>query len=299
MMSNLQDEYIHRINTVVNFILTHLSEDLRSEKLAAVANYSPFHFQKVFKQVRGETPKQYIIRMRLEISAHFIVNQDYKTVREIALISGFASPSTFARAFKTYFGICADQLRKLTPKDKIKFAKSIGSKKTNVHLFSQGYSTDYWHRNLKVRVSKVQTIHAVFVNLPLSQPGKIESGFRKVGQLAGAFDLVNEGSKFVGVINPHADLYQAGITIQTNQLLPKSIVITELEGGKFAIIKIKGHSPVTFHCLHAFHQLWLPKNNYRIKYSYVYEILTQNPLEEAYHRMEREIFIPIELVVPK
>ncbi|WP_257574634.1 AraC family transcriptional regulator [Hydrobacter penzbergensis] len=292
----MPEEYVHRTNTVVNFILSHLSADLRLKKLAAIANYSPFHFQKVFKQVTGETPKQYIIRMRLENSAHFIVNQDYKTVTEIALSSGFASPSTFARAFKSYFGICAEELRKLTPKEKIKFRRSMGTKSTNVHLFSQGYSPDYWRRNLEVRVSKLQTVRAVFVNLPLSQPKKIERGFRKVIQLVEDFNLINEGSKFIGVINPHAELYQAGITFQSGQSLPKNVDIAELEGGRFAITKVKGPSLTTFHSLHAIHQFWLPKNNYRIKHSYVFEILEHNPLDEAYHRIEREIFIPIEVV---
>src|SRR6266536_2236022 len=64
-------EYSKRMNEVINFILINLKEDLPLEKLAAVANYSPFHFQKIFKQVTGESPTQFIIRSRLKIQTAF------------------------------------------------------------------------------------------------------------------------------------------------------------------------------------------------------------------------------------
>ncbi len=54
----------------MNFIFKNLKEELSLEKLASTANYSAFHFQKIFKQVIGESPKQYIIRLRLENAAH-------------------------------------------------------------------------------------------------------------------------------------------------------------------------------------------------------------------------------------
>src|SRR5882762_5047940 len=104
-------EYTNRINEVINFILKNLTDDLPLEKLAKVANYSPFHFQKLFKEVVGESPKQYIIRMRLETAAHFLIMHRYKSVTEVSLDCGFSSPATFARAFKNYFDITAEELR--------------------------------------------------------------------------------------------------------------------------------------------------------------------------------------------
>ena len=295
LIKNTSKEYIQRTNVVINFILKHFTEDLTLKKLAGIANYSPFHFQKIFKQVTGQTPKQFIIRMRLENSAHFLIAHSNKSITEIALDSGFASPSTFARAFKTYFGISADELRNLSPKEKIKFRQLVNAKKNgDVKLFPNEYDRKYWTKNLKVTINKVAPVHAVFVNAPMSDLNKIQDGFRKIIQFAKVYDLLTKDSKFIGIINPHAGLYQAAVTIQSPQSLPKDLNITEIESGKFASFKIKGDSLQTFNSLHAFHELWLLKSGYRIKQSYVFEILSQNPLTKSYSNIARELYIPIE-----
>lgn len=290
-------EHIQRTNAVVSYILNHLPQELRLKNLAEIANYSPFHFQRIFKQVTGETSKQFIIRMRLENSAHFLIAHRNKSITEIALDSGFASPSTFARAFKSYFGISAEELRKLSTEDKIKFRQSVsGRKNQSIKLFhnQRGYDVKYWEKNLKVTVNKIAGLHVAFINAPLSDFTKIQKGFRKIIQIAEAYDLLTNDSKFIGIINPHAGLYQTGITIQPNQPLPKDINITEIDSGKFATFKARGDLQQTFHSLHAFHELWLPQNAYRIMHSYLFEILSENPLAFAYSNIQREVYIPIE-----
>ena len=133
-----------------------------------------------------------------------------------------------------------------------------------------------------------------FMNAPLSDINKIQGAFKKIIQFAEAYDLLTRDSKFVGIINPHAGLYQAAITIPSHQPPPKDADITEIEGGKFATSKIKGDTLQTFQSLHAFHELWIPNSSYRIKQSYVFEILSQNPATKPYPSITREIYIPIE-----
>lgn len=110
-------------------MLKNLNEELTLQKLAGIANYSPFHFQKIFKQEIGESPKQYIIRMRLENAAHSLFVYRHRSITEIALDSGFASNATFARAFKNYFGFSAEEFRKLSPKEKVNLSQYERSKK--------------------------------------------------------------------------------------------------------------------------------------------------------------------------
>ena len=292
---NIPKEYSKRINAVVNFILKNPKEELSLNKLSGIANYSPFHFQKIFKQVTGESPKQFIIRVRLENSAHFLITHRHKSITEIALDSGFASPSTFARAFKNYFGISADELRNFSPKEHITLRQSISSKKnTDIQFFANKYDTKYWEKNLKVETNKITSIRAIFVNTPLSDTNKIQDGYKKLIQSADAHELLTSDTKFIGIINPHAGLYQAGVTFQSHQLPPKDMNTTEIDGGKFAICKIKGDTTQTFHTFHAFYELWLPKSPYRIKQPYAFEILSQNPLTKPYYNIPREIYIPIE-----
>lgn len=292
---NTSKEHIQRTNPVVNYILNHLREDLNLDKLAAIANYSPFHFQKIFKRVTGESPKQFIIRLRLEISTHLLIAHHHKSITEIALDSGFASPSTFARAFKTYFGVPADELRNLFLNDKIKFHQLLSSKKnSSVKYFSKEHSTKYSNKNLEIKIDKISSLQVVFVNASLGDADKIQDGFKKIIQLAEAYDLLTSDSKFIGIINPHAGLYQAAVTIQPNQSRSKKLNIAEIEGGKFAICKVKGDILQTFKMLHAFRELWLSKSAYIIKEFYIFEILSKNPSESPYDDIPREIYIPIE-----
>jgi AraC family transcriptional regulator len=94
MMYNqeLPHNYNKQINRVINYILSHLRDDLSLDKLADIANYSPFHFQKIFKQVVGKTPQQYIIITKLKSAIGFLSIDKPKPISEIAFDCGFSSP---------------------------------------------------------------------------------------------------------------------------------------------------------------------------------------------------------------
>lgn len=73
------------------------------EELAKVANMGKTKFKNVFKQVFGKPPKQYHQKIRMEYAKETLINKK-KTSSEIAYELGYADPSKFTRAFKSYFG---------------------------------------------------------------------------------------------------------------------------------------------------------------------------------------------------
>lgn len=79
-----------------------LDEDLPLDRLARLAGLSPFHFLREFRALTGETPKQYVLRLRLERAALRLVLLR-SSVLEIALDCGFHSHETFTRAFRKRF----------------------------------------------------------------------------------------------------------------------------------------------------------------------------------------------------
>jgi AraC family transcriptional regulator len=97
-------EYERRIHRVVAHIDRHLDEALDLDALAAVANFSAFHFHRLFRAWTGETLGDYLRRRRLEIGALRLVTQPGSSVLEVALAVGFGSGEAFARAFKARFG---------------------------------------------------------------------------------------------------------------------------------------------------------------------------------------------------
>ena len=75
-----------------------LDQDLSLESLAQQCGYSPFHFHRVFSREVGETPKQYVDRLRLERAAYKLAITGER-ILEVALSVGFKNHESFSRAF--------------------------------------------------------------------------------------------------------------------------------------------------------------------------------------------------------
>ncbi|MDQ4045389.1 MAG: AraC family transcriptional regulator [Chloroflexota bacterium] len=102
--------YEARVLQVLVHIEDHLDDPLPLAQLAAVAGFSPHHFHRIFQNVTGEAPKEYLRRLRLERAvARLKVSPD--NVLQIALEAGFKTHETFTRAFTRRFGINPSEFR--------------------------------------------------------------------------------------------------------------------------------------------------------------------------------------------
>lgn len=97
--------YIARINRVIDHISTHLPDQLDLETLAGVANFSPWHFHRVFQGVTRETLADCVRRMRLEEAARRLLLKPPQAGLSVALDLGFASAEVFSRGFRAHFGM--------------------------------------------------------------------------------------------------------------------------------------------------------------------------------------------------
>jgi AraC family transcriptional regulator len=89
----------------------NLDRDLDLRSLAWKYGYSPFHFQRIFSKVVGETPKKYVERLRLEKAAYKLQITD-EPVLDVCLSVGFKNHETFTRAFQRCFGASPRDCRK-------------------------------------------------------------------------------------------------------------------------------------------------------------------------------------------
>lgn len=104
-------EYARRMHSVLDFIDEHLDRPLDLARLARVANFSEYHFHRMFSAWSGEVLGEYLSRRRLEIAAVRLRSQPEQPVLAIALSVGFSSPEAFARAFRRRFGCAPTQWR--------------------------------------------------------------------------------------------------------------------------------------------------------------------------------------------
>ncbi|RWU10438.1 AraC family transcriptional regulator [Pedobacter chitinilyticus] len=136
--NTLQIEYIARIDQVLRFIDENLDLDLSLETLAQVANYSAFHFHRVFKQIAGESLNTYILRKRIEKMAGVLMYRPEISVTELSLQYGFNSNSSFTRAFKKYYGVSPTQFRQQMP-SRFSKIRQIESKNRQVDQVFEEY----------------------------------------------------------------------------------------------------------------------------------------------------------------
>ena len=90
-MQLTRKDYIARINKVIDFIDENICQELTLEKLAGVANFSPYHFHRIFGAIVGETLFQFIQRNRLQRAAWRLIEKPNKSITDIAYDYGFSS----------------------------------------------------------------------------------------------------------------------------------------------------------------------------------------------------------------
>ncbi|MCL3781945.1 AraC family transcriptional regulator [Prolixibacteraceae bacterium JC049] len=110
-MNDNHQDYIFRINKVIDYIEAHLTEELNVETLASIAYFSPYHFHRIFTALVGETLISYLKRRRVEKAARLLLNERQMAVAEIAEVAGFSNASVFCRNFKKHFGVSAQTFR--------------------------------------------------------------------------------------------------------------------------------------------------------------------------------------------
>lgn len=74
------------------------------DSLARLVNMDVRRFTSAFQDAFGVTPWQYVLRVRLDMAARML-RETRESVTEIALMTGFATPSHFATAFLKRFGV--------------------------------------------------------------------------------------------------------------------------------------------------------------------------------------------------
>ena len=92
-------EYLHRFNSVLNYINECYAEDLTLEMVAEHSGFSKFHFSRLFKKYTGTTFYDYLIYKRLQAAEQMLAEADL-SITDVALRTGFSSISTFNRTFK-------------------------------------------------------------------------------------------------------------------------------------------------------------------------------------------------------
>ncbi|MFN8258169.1 MAG: AraC family transcriptional regulator [Bacteroidales bacterium] len=93
-----------RIGHVMEYIENSYSKNISLEELAQISNMSVRNFQRIFKNATGDSPIDYLIKLRLEKAKKMLQSTDFQ-VADIALRTGFNEYNYFSRKFKNQIGL--------------------------------------------------------------------------------------------------------------------------------------------------------------------------------------------------
>ena len=298
----MNEDYIKRINTILQFIDENLDSELSLETVANVGFYSPFHFHRIFKAITNETLNSYITRKRIEKTASILLHQKNVSITELSLQYGFNSNSSFTRTFKKFYGISPSDFRKSKPKfSKIRQVESKnGQEKSNFEEYiCNSINLINWIKmNAKIEIKEMPKLELAFI----TQIGHIglEKAYAKLIQWAAPKGLLKEESKMATIYHdsykitePEKVRMSACLILNEKIDVSGEIGLTTIEKGKFII----GHFEIG---IHEFEKswtglfIWMNENGYKKADRNPFEIYHNNFIEHPEKICIVDFYIPIE-----
>jgi DNA gyrase inhibitor GyrI/AraC-like DNA-binding protein len=299
MKDESRQEYLERINRVVDYICEHLDQDVSLDTLAGVACFSEFHFHRIFRSLMGETVGEFTSRLRMERAISRMRRSNQAALNEIALECGFNSLSNFSRSFKKRYGKSPthanmDELLKLS---KIGQAYPIPSR-----YYLQEFPEDELDLDFPVQVSWRDHIDIAYVRCyGLYVDG--QQGIDAYGRLMAWAE--REGfrtpeSKVIGMspddpeVTPLAKCrYDLCITIDRPIQPQGEIGYARVPAGCYATHHCKGDITVFERAWNYFFKVWFPASGYEPSHRPAMEIFHSRPEEVGWEYFDIDCCVPI------
>ena len=279
------------MHRVLQYVDEHLDEQLELDTISRVANFSSFHFHRLFTAWMGETLGDYVRRRRLEMAALRLVAQPRLPVLQVALSVGFGSNEAFGRAFKTRFGATPTAWRKsqVSNRDQLK------SKLDQAPEPPSGN-----HGRMKVLIVDRQPTTVAYLRHvgPYGEPIsdfwiKTVAPWMETNGLFGQprFGISHDDP---GIAAPEKLRYDAAVQVPENFVGSGDHQISVIPGGKYACGKFKGSADKLGEAWAWLLRDWLPGSGMQLDSRPFFEYY---PVEATFDRetgeFESDVCIPV------
>lgn len=294
-----RQEYLGRINRVIDYIRGSLTGDLRLETLARVANFSPYHFHRLFTTIVGETVNAHIRRIRMQRAASQLIYNPKTSITRIAMDCGYSSPSSFARDFRQAYGMSASRFR-AGGHDSIAKVREAMSLEGVEFSASPTPRAEASPMEFSVEVKMMPDFHVAYIR-HVGRYNLIGDAFERLMRWAGPRGLLrfpetsllaiyHDGPDVTPVSQLRSD---ACVTVPAGTPVEGEVGLMTIPGGKFAVAHVE--IDVTQYG-EAWDRLigdWLPRSGYQPDDRLCYELYLNNPEEHPEKKHIVDICEPI------
>lgn len=95
---------LRAVERAIAVMREHFREPLSLDSLADAAVFSPYHFNRFFRQITGLTPGRFLAAVRIHEAKRLLVTSGV-SVTGICFEVGYNSPGTFSRQFSEFVGV--------------------------------------------------------------------------------------------------------------------------------------------------------------------------------------------------
>ncbi|GGA60056.1 AraC family transcriptional regulator [Pelagibacterium lentulum] len=284
LKDHTQESYHTRLNRVLDYVYTHLEEDLSFDRLAEVACLSPYHWSRIYSAMRGETIAATIRRLRLQRASDRLANSELD-IEAVAERAGYSSTDTFGRAFKQTFGTTPTAYREKGAHAGFKAASAAGD--------AEGFP---------VAVETLPERRCASVD----HTGSYMEIDHAMGQLFAelvARQTLPAQPTMIGVFFDDPDLgpeeelrSRACLPVAQDVPIDAPLVETVLRGGPYAKLSYTGPYANMRGAYRWFLGVWLPASGYEPGDAPIFEAYLNDPREVPQNELRTDIHLPLEVV---
>ncbi|HLO93553.1 MAG TPA: GyrI-like domain-containing protein [Burkholderiaceae bacterium] len=275
-----RQDHAQRMHAVLRHIDAHLDQPLTLGQLAAVANFSPYHFHRLFSAwMAGETLGGYISQRRVQLGAHRLLSQPGQPILQVALAVGFGSGEAFARAFKQRFGQSPTAWRRAFRANRNPDQVLRNLDQTAPALPEQNEPMPHAPSFDLDQVRLVERYHTRIAYLrhegPLGLPvqqfwlTEVQPWLRRLGWPAQVQYGISHDDPVVS--NPERCRYDAGVDVPSGTPLPPGTFTALLPGGRYAVMPFRGRADHIGLAWSALLRDWLPDSGWQLDYRPCFE----------------------------
>ena len=275
----MNNKYKIRIDQVIQYIESNLSNKISLTEVANVSHFSAYHFHRIFTGIIGETVNDYIVRRRLERAINLLIFKSELSITRVALESGFSSSANFSKAVKLHFGFSPSEIRN---PNKVKDSK-IG--KISSKYGKDFKPSDLYPTRITNEVMKKNKLEDTNMNVEVRECDRqrlctlaSERGYES-GAIYQAWDKLidwatNNGIKQEGqerfafafdnpTITPvDRCRYSASVVVGEDVHIQLPFSQSEIPKGKYAVLYFKGSSEETIKAQLSIYSDWLPDSGF-------------------------------------